>query len=744
MQKLLLLIILIGCCSTLIAQDPEIRALEQQLENYKRADTARVNRLVLLGGKSLPASARDSLLKEALSLARQLGYAAGESAALSNMSLALTLVGERVRAIKTAEQALQIAEKIQAKKQMALALSALASSITKTTQNMKALTYMLRADTLAREAGDKRLLNRIERQISGHYAISLSDFPKAMDWAVLAIQSAESGDCVMCLAPSYSSMAQLYMTMNDQQNSLLYFQKAMDFYRQTGDTLAELRLQVSIGERYRLLGKYPEAINAYKRALTGEVLLQNREVAESNIADVSVRTGDFKNAFDYGFSSLAIAQRIGDVEGVAWIHGILGRAHLKQHNIDSALYYGKSGLAAATETNTLEFMRDNSQVLADAYEGKRDFENAYKFRNLFIGYRDSMFNSEVTNHNNLSQYNYNLQKKEAEIATLNEQKRSQKYFLTAALIVISLIVVTAMLLFRNNRQKQKAYNLLTKQKALIEEQRDRTNKALADLQTTQSQLVQSEKMASLGELTAGIAHEIQNPLNFVNNFSEINKELLIELKEELDKGNLSEVKSLTDTVIENEEKINHHSKRAEGIVKGMLQHSRSSSATKEPTDLNKLADEYLRLAYHGLRAKDKSFNATLKTDYDEKIVSVNIIPQDLGRVILNLITNAFYAVTEKLHAAKASGNTAYMPTVTVKTRKINKCIEISVADNGNGIPDKIVHKIFQPFFTTKPAGKGTGLGLSMSYDIVTQGHGGELRTQTIENEGTTFTISIPA
>jgi two-component system NtrC family sensor kinase len=263
------------------------------------------------------------------------------------------------------------------------------------------------------------------------------------------------------------------------------------------------------------------------------------------------------------------------------------------------------------------------------------------------------------------------------------------------------------------------------------------NTSLENLKATQSQLIQSEKMASLGELTAGIAHEIQNPLNFVNNFSEVNTELLEDMNGELDKGNLVEVKQIAKDILENEQKINHHGKRADAIVKGMLQHSRSSSGTKEPTDINKLADEYLRLAYHGLRAKDKSFNATMKTDYDENIGNINIIPQDMGRVILNLITNAFYATNEK----KKQIEEDYEPTVTVSTRKVRNTVEVSVKDNGNGIPQTALDKIFQPFFTTKPTGQGTGLGLSLAYDIV-KAHGGELKVETKENEGTVFTIQL--
>ena len=264
-------------------------------------------------------------------------------------------------------------------------------------------------------------------------------------------------------------------------------------------------------------------------------------------------------------------------------------------------------------------------------------------------------------------------------------------------------------------------------------------KAYSELKATQTQLIHSEKMASLGELTAGIAHEIQNPLNFVNNFSEVSGELIDEMNEEIKKGDLREVTAIGADLKENLTKIHHHGQRADSIVKGMLQHSRSNNGQKEPTDLNALADEYLRLAYHGLRAKDQSFNATMETDFDTKLPKVNVVPQDIGRVLLNLITNAFYAVDER----KRSAPEGYEPTVWVKTQKTAAGVEITVRDNGGGIPDNIKDKIFQPFFTTKPTGEGTGLGLSMAYDIVTKGHGGQLKVISEVGAGSEFLIILP-
>jgi len=284
--------------------------------------------------------------------------------------------------------------------------------------------------------------------------------------------------------------------------------------------------------------------------------------------------------------------------------------------------------------------------------------------------------------------------------------------------------------------------LIAQQKIELEKQvYDRTSElkqSLENLKSTQSQLVQSEKMASLGELTAGIAHEIQNPLNFVNNFSEVNKELLSEMKTELAQGNHEDAMAIADNVMANEEKIYSHGRRADAIVKGMLQHSRSGAGLKEPTDINDLADEYMRLSYHGLRAKDKEFNAAMKTDFDKSMDKVSIIPQDIGRVLLNLYNNAFYAVSEK----NKQHPEGYEPTVSVSTKKVDNKISIIVKDNGNGIPERVREKVFQPFFTTKPAGQGTGLGLSLSYDIV-KAHGGEIKLETREGEYTEFQIQLP-
>ena len=354
---------------------------------------------------------------------------------------------------------------------------------------------------------------------------------------------------------------------------------------------------------------------------------------------------------------------------------------------------------------------------------------------------DSLFNTaksaEVQNLLFLEQQR--LQAIETE--KTNYRNRLRLYISLAGLVVFLLI---ALILYRNNRAKQKANNLLQSQKQEIQLQRSNAEKALEELQATQAQLIQAEKMASLGELTAGIAHEIQNPLNFVNNFSELNKELLAEMNDELNKGKIEEGKSIIKDISDNEEKILYHGKRAESIVKGMLQHSRSGTGQKELIDINGLADEYLKLAYHGMRAKtpanpaDKPVNAELKTDFDNSVGKINIVPQEIGRVLLNLFSNAFYALTEKNKVAGAE----FKPVISVSTKRIGGKVKIIVKDNGNGIPEKTLNKIFQPFFTTKPTGSGTGLGLSLSYDII-KAHNGEIAVNSQEGVGTEFVIQLP-
>lgn len=361
---------------------------------------------------------------------------------------------------------------------------------------------------------------------------------------------------------------------------------------------------------------------------------------------------------------------------------------------------------------------------------KGNYKNAYENFKLYTLYKDSLQKKEAEKRELQARMQRDFDKKQAQLQLAKEkEERNNSIKLTvllASLLVFISVSISSLLAYKREK----------KAKQLVGVQKTELETTLTELKATQQQLIQSEKMASLGELTAGIAHEIQNPLNFVNNFSEVNNELIDEMSQET---SLEEVKAIAADIRQNNEKITLHGKRADAIVKGMLQHSRQSKGIKEPADINALCDEYLRLAYHGFRAKDKVFNAELITHFDNSIGNISAVPQDIGRVLLNLFNNAFYAVNEK----KKTGGESYKPTVFVTTKKKADSIEITVGDNGNGVPQHIIDKIFQPFFTTKSTGQGTGLGLSLTYDIITKEHNGTLQVESREGEGATFIITLP-
>ncbi|MFY0686488.1 MAG: histidine kinase [Cyclobacteriaceae bacterium] len=412
--------------------------------------------------------------------------------------------------------------------------------------------------------------------------------------------------------------------------------------------------------------------------------------------------------------------------------------HLNQY--DSAKIYLKKARILFAELNIPNGLIDANYQLSNIFKAS-DMDSAFYYLSEAYAYKDSLTNVQKQS----LVRNLNLDA-EMELQEMEKERllTANRYRIIGSAGFVTVVIVIAILLFRNNRQKHRANLAL--------------ESALNDLKSTQTQLIHSEKMASLGELTAGIAHEIQNPLNFVNNFSEVNKELAEEIKEELDKGDIDEAKSIANDLIENEDKVTHHGKRAEGIVRSMLQHSRTGSGEKEPTDINALCDEYLRLAYHGFRAKDKSFNSEFKLELDESLPKISVVPQDIGRVLLNLINNAFQAVSENpSHPEPVEGDEGTMtsresdskPLVTIATRTIppseggQRGVLITITDNGPGIPEHVRDKIFQPFFTTKATGEGTGLGLSMCYDIVTKGHGGTIEVDNTNPVGTIFSINIP-
>ncbi len=576
--------------------------------------------------------------------------------------------------------------------------------------NAAALEYYYKALPLAEKVNDKRRISSLCFDMAGLYGAVLRNRQEYLKYTRRGGRN----------LPDKSSPKYDYMLIQYQRNMADYFLgtdklDSAEYYGLAfSETSKRLRATIFMIQAMAFnanlnvkLGKNDKAEHFFKEALTIEESLKSR------------RGGGFQGSY----ANFLIDNR----------------------RFQEASFLIQQFWSRTSTSNNPNLELQAASLKRKLFEKQNLTDSAYFYLKAEIKIRDVIFNQ---NNQNIVQA---LAFKE-QMRGIEEEGRKAAYqtqlTLYASLGGLGIFSIIALLLYRNNLSRKKANEVLQKQKSEIEIQKKNVEHALVELKSTQSQLIQSEKMASLGELTAGIAHEIQNPLNFVNNFSEVNAELIKEIQDERRKTQDKRDEKLEDELLndiaQNQEKVLHHGKRADAIVKGMLQHSRSSSGQKELTDINALADEYLRLAYHGLRAKDKSFNATLNTDYNQTIGNINIIPQDIGRVILNLINNAFYAVNEKHKAEsgkpKAEG-VSYEPTVSVSTKKEGNKVLISVKDNGNGIPQKILDKIFQPFFTTKPTGQGTGLGLSLSYDIV-KAHGGELKVETKDGEGSEFIIQL--
>ena len=540
------------------------------------------------------------------------------------------------------------------------------------------------------------------------------------------------------LSSIHQYMGILYENSNIYEKAVFHVQKAKQIAIEINDKDMLAGIYNTMGRLFLSL-KLPDSAliyeqNAYKFARISEAKIHPTYLL--NLGRIQLARGNQKLATAYFRSVLLQADEVPYPRGVVAANILLSDISKNEGKTDSGLYFANNAMKMAESINIPNLLLRSYTTLADLYKTSGRNDSAVKYQSLIIKINDSVFNSRQTQQFQNIDFDEQQRNQEIETARKTYRNRIQTYGLLSGMVIVILV---AILLIVSNRRRQKAYLLLKQQKLETEFQKGKVELTLEELKSTQNQLIQSEKMASLGELAAGIAHEIQNPLNFVNNFSEVNSELILELEQEAEKGNIDEVKLIAKDIKENEQKISHHGKRADSIVKGMLQHSRSSTGKKEPADINALADEYLRLSYHGLRAKDKDFNSSMQTDFDQGISQINIISQDIGRVLLNLYNNAFYAVAEK----EKKRPVGYEPMVSVRTKKISNKVEIRVKDNGNGIPQKVIEKIFQPFFTTKPTGQGTGLGLSLSYDIV-KVHGGEISVDTIEGEYTEFIIKLPA
>ncbi|MGE5448014.1 MAG: ATP-binding protein [Bacteroidales bacterium] len=581
---------------------------------------------------------------------------------------------------------------------------------------------------------------------------ALGNYFKALEIRLENIKLAEKVKDKFTLIGALYDISNEYYSIKDYRNVLKYGKLMADIVN--AQSVADVRFPTSKWFANEIIAKA-----YYKMELLDSALFYANKMEESDmksswqgfilnknllLGDIYSEMGDNSSSFNYYRHVLHNAPQFYASLTIARAQAGMAKLFQKENNLDSALYYARKSLRFFQNNkivvqvwgeNSNSYIAEISPLIADIYKKNNRLDSAYKYLNLSVTLKDSLYNLDKIRQFQTLTFNETArrqQMKQQSRIAVQEYKTKIKMFILIA--GMTGVLILALILFRNNKQKQKANHLLQIQKEAIET-------TLGELKNTQFKLIQSEKMASLGELTAGIAHEIQNPLNFVNNFSEVNKELLAEINEEIEKvpifSGMAEINALLNNVIENEEKILHHGKRADTIVKGMLQHSRNSSGVKEPTNINTLTNQYLQLAYHGLRAKDKSFNVTIKTDFDETIGPVNLIPQDIGRVFLNILNNAFYAVEEK----KKQELDGYEPTVSVHTNRAGNKVMISIKDNGNGVPYTILDKIFQPFFTTKPTGMGTGLGLSMSYDII-KAHGGELKINTKEGEGAEFIIEL--
>ena len=535
------------------------------------------------------------------------------------------------------------------------------------------------------------------------------------------------------LAVAHQMFGLLLGFSHHEDAELFHLHEALQLAHENGDSGRVGTINIVFGRRALRNNQLDSALSFYMHA--HKLKLESNDLfmlanLKAFIGNVYFQKKNYSEARRYYLDGIQQAGKLNHVTALVRNYFGITDLYLTLNRTDSSLYYARESvktiktLAASNPGLDLGIAYEN---LYRSFEQRHQRDSAFFYQGLALTTKDKLYNERINNLVEVQSLSFGeqLRLRELENEKENYRTRIKTYALAYGLITFIIIAYT---FYRMNRAKQKTNIML--------------ESTLTDLKATQAQLIQSEKMASLGELTAGIAHEIQNPLNFVNNFSEINNELIKELDEAVsdERRDASYEADIRKNIKENSEKINHHGKRADAIVKSMLQHSRGAEGAnkKEASDINALAEEYFRLAYHGLKAKDKDFNSKMKSDFDSSIGSINIIPQEIGRVLLNLINNAFYAVNEK---KKLIGET-YDPEVSVKTKKEGKKVLISVKDNGNGIPQNVLDKIFQPFFTTKPTGQGTGLGLSLAYDIV-KSHGGELKVETKEGDGSTFIIQIP-
>ncbi len=603
-----------------------------------------------------------------------------------------------------------------------------------------AMQYAQQGLTLARQVGDQRGEARVQNRIGTIFRLT-GNYDRSLEAHLNSVSVATTNHDTDALARTYNNMGNLYSEQKNSPKAIDYYLKTNQLAVQSGDLKLQRIALSNIGSEYAILNRLDSALTytqtAYRYALG--LKAQDIQIELMILANIYKRMNQNDLALRYYRKSVPTSIAVKNDRTLSQTYLEMAEVFQVTHQPDSAVTYAREALQLARSSDMLTTVQKASVLLSELYEVAEP-RRSLTYLKLASVARDSLLSEvKIKNFQNI-EFNERMRLEDAQRLIEAYRTRITLYLLAGGLGACFMI---ALILFRNNRQKQRANVLLQKQRDQIGTERHKVEQALTELKATQAQLIQKEKLASMGELTAGIAHEIQNPLNFVKNFSEVSTELVEELQESL-LQDLPDTKKeyaqeLVGDLRQNLAKITHHGSRASAIVRGMLEHSRASPGEKEPTDLNALTDEYLRLAYHGLRVKDKTFNVTLHTDFGTNLPKTNVVAQDMGRVLLNLYNNAFYAVQQRSRQTEE----IFSPTVWVSTCERAGQVQVRVQDNGLGIPEAIRDKIFQPFFTTKPTGEGTGLGLSLSYDIVTKGHGGTLEVQAEPDQYTEFIITLP-
>jgi len=643
------------------------------------SDSTEVNRLLQLSKDNFGEAPEKAitLAEKARVLADSIKYYPGVALALKNIGIAYYYQGMDVEALEYWKKSFETYKSIGDVVGESNILNNIGAIYFNQGDDAKALEYYLQSLTLAEKTGDKLRILTALNNIGGVYNNKPATKDKALSYFLKALPLSEAQDDKEAFGTTAVNIGEIYYENNNDSLALLYFDKSEKAFNDSENS--------------------PYVYNA--------------------IGKVYYRKGLFNLAIAYHKKALAIAEKLNGNQDIVQSLLGLGNAYIGDGVRNKGLSYLSRAEKIATEYTFNKELKDIYEKLAAEYSINKDYKNAYIYQTRFSNIKDTLYNIETDQKLGSLHFDFEMLKKEGQINLLTRDKEFQQIAITrqrmaiiAFLIGVLIVLSIAVYLY----------------------------KTLDKLKSTQANLIHSEKMASLGELTSGIAHEIQNPLNFVNNFSEVSQDLILEMNEELEKGDIEEAKIISDFLKSNLEKINQHGNRASDIVKGMLQHSRTGSGQKEKTNINVLTDEFTRLSHSSFLAKDLTFTGVFETHFDSNIPKIDVIPQEIGRVIHNIVNNAFYAVHEK----SKKGVEGFEPKVTVHTSKVGDKIVIKIADNGTGMPDKVKEKIFQPFFTTKPTGQGTGLGLSLSYNII-KAHGGSFKVESSLGDGTEFIIALP-